>query len=180
VCAGPHPSRLIAARVVQALGWSLITPASIAVLLADVPVNRRATAVATWAGIGGIATAMGPSLGALARRRRHVAWAFWISVPIGLIVVPLGARTFREVRPNELVKGPLPIRSARWRSWVVSRCGSSASSRARSGDGSIAHRWLSRVRRGADRVSCCGAPCASAIPCSTADCSAIAICGSRD
>ena len=38
----PNPSALIAARVVQALGWSLITPSSIAVILADVPINRRA------------------------------------------------------------------------------------------------------------------------------------------
>ena len=104
----PNPSALIAARVVQALGWSLITPASIAVILADVPVNRRATAVATWAGIGGIATAMGPSLGAILVDVGTWRWAFWISVPLGLIVIPLGARTFRESAPNELVKGKLP------------------------------------------------------------------------
>jgi EmrB/QacA subfamily drug resistance transporter len=104
----PSPSVLIAARVVQALGWSLITPASIAVILADVPVNRRASAVATWAGIGGIATAMGPSLGAILVDVGTWRWAFWISVPLGLIVIPLGARTFRESAPHELVKGDLP------------------------------------------------------------------------
>ena len=104
----PNPSVLIAARVVQALGWSLITPASIGVILADVPVNRRASAVATWAGIGGIATAMGPSLGAILVDVGTWRWAFWISVPLGLIVIPLGARTFRESAPNELVKGELP------------------------------------------------------------------------
>jgi MFS family permease len=106
----PNPRALIAARVVQALGWSLITPAAISVVLADVPVNRRASAVATWAGIGGIATALGPSLGALLVDVGTWRWAFWISVPLGLglIVIPLGARSFRESAPDELVKGEIP------------------------------------------------------------------------
>ena len=104
----PNPSALIAARVVQALGWSLITPSSISVVLADVPVNRRASAVATWAGIGGIATALGPSLGAILVDVGTWRWAFWISVPLGVIVIPLGARTFRESAPHEFAKGDLP------------------------------------------------------------------------
>jgi len=104
----PTPSALIAARVVQALGWSLITPSAIAVVLADVPVNRRASAIATWAGIGGIATALGPSLGGMIVDVGTWRWAFWISVPFGALVIPLGARTFRESAPHELVKGDLP------------------------------------------------------------------------
>ena len=104
----PNPSALIAARVVQALGWSLITPSSIAVILEDVPINRRASAIATWSGIGGVATALGPSLGALLVDVGTWRWAFWISVPLGVLVIPLGARTFRESAPHELVKGDLP------------------------------------------------------------------------
>ncbi|MEO5839108.1 MAG: MFS transporter [Acidimicrobiales bacterium] len=104
----PNPPALIAARVVQAAGWSLITPATIAVLLADVPVSRRATAISMWAGIGGIATALGPSVGAMVVDVGTWRWAFWISVPIGAIVLVLGARTFRESSPEEMIKGPLP------------------------------------------------------------------------
>ena len=104
----PNPPALIAARVVQAFGWSFITPSAIAVVLSEIPVNRRATAVATWSGIGGIATALGPSIGAVLVDVGTWRWAFWISVPIAAIVIPLGVRTFRATPANELVKGELP------------------------------------------------------------------------
>ena len=104
----PNPSALIAARVVQALGWTLITPSAVAVMLADIPVSRRASAIATWAGIGGIATALGPALGSMLVDLGTWRWAFWVSVPLGLIVLVMGAYTFRESEPHELVKGPLP------------------------------------------------------------------------
>jgi EmrB/QacA subfamily drug resistance transporter len=109
VCAlAPNPPALIAARVVQALGWSLITPSAISVVLSEIPVSRRATAVASWSGIGGIATALGPSVGAVLVDAGTWRWAFWISVPIAAVVIPLGARTFRETPRHELVKGDLP------------------------------------------------------------------------
>jgi EmrB/QacA subfamily drug resistance transporter len=104
----PSPTFLIAARVVQALGAALITPSTVQVILADVPVTRRGTAVAAWSAIGGIATALGPSLGAVVVDVGTWRWAFWISLPIGVLVFLLGLRYFTEAAPEELVRGPLP------------------------------------------------------------------------
>ena len=104
----PNPATLIAARVVQAVGWAMITPSAIAVILADVPVGRRATAIATWGGVGGVATALGPSLGAVLIDIGTWRWAFAVSIPFGLFVLIAGARVFRESEPHELVRDRLP------------------------------------------------------------------------
>jgi EmrB/QacA subfamily drug resistance transporter len=104
----PSPAVLIAARVLQALGAALVTPSTVQVILADVPVTRRGTAVAAWSAIGGMATALGPSLGAVVVDLGTWRWAFWITLPIGVLVFILGLRFFTEAEPHELVRGPLP------------------------------------------------------------------------
>jgi EmrB/QacA subfamily drug resistance transporter len=104
----PNPPTLIAARVVQALGWAMITPSAIAVILADVPAGRRATAIATWGGVGGVATTLGPSVGALLIDIGTWRCAFAISIPFGVFVLVAGARSFRESEPHELVHDGLP------------------------------------------------------------------------
>lgn len=104
----PNPPILIAARVVQAIGWAMITPAAIAVILADVPVGRRATAIATWGGIGGVATTLGPSLGAVLIDVGTWRCAFAFSIPFSLFVLVAGRRVFRESEPHELVRDQLP------------------------------------------------------------------------
>ena len=99
----PGPSTLIAARGVQAIGWALITPSAIAVILAEVPDHRRAGAIAIWGGVGGVATALGPSLGAVLIDLGSWRMAFAASVPFGALVLPIGAKVFRESAPHELV-----------------------------------------------------------------------------
>jgi len=46
----PNPAVLIAARVVQALGAAAVVPTSLALLLPEFPLARRATATAIWGG----------------------------------------------------------------------------------------------------------------------------------
>jgi EmrB/QacA subfamily drug resistance transporter len=104
----PNPPALIAARVVQACGWSMITPSAVALILADVPPTRRATAIATWGGVGGVATALGPSLGAVLIDAATWRGAFALSIPFGLFVLVAGARVFRESDEHELVREGLP------------------------------------------------------------------------
>lgn len=104
----PHPSVLISARVVQALGWAMITPSAIAVILADMPMERRATAIATWGGVGGVATSLAPSLGAFIIDLGSWRWAFAVSIPFSLLVIAIGSRVFRESQPHELVRTGLP------------------------------------------------------------------------
>lgn len=56
---------LVVARVVAAAGAAMMTPTSIGLLLATFPSDRRGAAVRQWAGIGGLAAALGPLIGGL-------------------------------------------------------------------------------------------------------------------
>lgn len=104
----PGPGVLIAARAVQAIGWALITPSAVAVILAEVPDHRRASAIATWGGIGGVATTLGPSLGAVLVDAGSWRMAFAVSIPFAVVVFAAGAVLFRESAPHELVRDGLP------------------------------------------------------------------------
>ncbi|MBM3371868.1 MAG: MFS transporter, partial [Betaproteobacteria bacterium] len=61
--AAPTVGWLIAARLVQALRAALLTPASMSIVLSAFPIEKRAVAVSLWGAVGGLAAAVGPSLG---------------------------------------------------------------------------------------------------------------------
>jgi EmrB/QacA subfamily drug resistance transporter len=80
----PSVEALIAARVVQALGAALLTPASMSIVLAVFPVERRALVISLWGAVGGLAAAVGPSLGSWVAAQWGWPWAFYINAPVGL------------------------------------------------------------------------------------------------
>ena len=57
-------SWLVVARALQAVGAAMLTPASLSLVLAAFPKNKRAVVVSLWGAVGGLAAAVGPSLGA--------------------------------------------------------------------------------------------------------------------
>ncbi|HEX4247227.1 MAG TPA: MFS transporter, partial [Pseudonocardia sp.] len=60
LCAlAPNLQLLIAARALQAGGAAAQLPASLALLLAAAPANRRTEAARNWSAVGGLAAAMG-------------------------------------------------------------------------------------------------------------------------
>ena len=67
---------LIGARIVQALGGAVLVPASLALVLPEFPLERRATATALWGATGAVAAAAGPSLGGVL-----VDWLGWRRPP---------------------------------------------------------------------------------------------------
>lgn len=92
---------LVAARVLQALGAALLTPASLSLVLAAFPVERRAVAVGLWGAMGGLAAAVGPGLGSLIVDHLGWPWAFFINVPPGLWALWRGRAVLTEsVRPE--------------------------------------------------------------------------------
>jgi EmrB/QacA subfamily drug resistance transporter len=95
--AAPSAGALIAARVLQAVGAALLTPASLALLLTEFPAHQRARAVGGWVAIGGVAAASGPSLGGLLT---GVSWrlVFLVNVPVGLVGGIYALRLLRESR----------------------------------------------------------------------------------
>lgn len=89
---------LIAARVLQAVGAALLTPASLSLVLAAFPQNKRAVAVSLWGAVSGLAAAIGPSLGSFVVDSVGWPWAFFINVPLGALSVWRGASLLREER----------------------------------------------------------------------------------
>lgn len=80
----PSVDALIVARVLQALGAALLTPASMSIVLAAFPAERRALVISLWGAVGGLAAAVGPSLGSWVAAQAGWPWAFYINVPVGL------------------------------------------------------------------------------------------------
>jgi EmrB/QacA subfamily drug resistance transporter len=87
---------LIAARVLQAVGAALLTPASLSIVLASFPQSRRAVTVSLWGAVGGFAAAVGPSLGSFIVQTVGWPWAFFINLPIGALSLWRGASLLRE------------------------------------------------------------------------------------
>ncbi len=80
----PSVEGLIVARVLQAVGAALLTPASMSIVMAAFPVERRALVISLWGAVGGLAAAVGPSLGSWVTAQWGWPWAFYINVPVGL------------------------------------------------------------------------------------------------
>lgn len=95
----PDVGALIAARVVQAIGAALLTPASLSMVIAAFPQERRAVAVGLWGAVGALAAAVGPSLGSFVIATVGWPWAFFINLPLGAISIWRGIRILREARP---------------------------------------------------------------------------------
>ena len=100
--AAPSVQWLIAARVVQALGAALLTPASMSIVLAAFPSDKRAVAVSLWGAVGGLAAAVGPSLGSWVTASAGWPWAFYINLPVGLWALWRSAAHIEEaVKPEQ-------------------------------------------------------------------------------
>ena len=98
----PNVGLLVAARVLQAVGAALLTPASLSLVLDAFPANKRAVVVSLWGAVGGLAAALGPSLGSLVVDTVGWPWAFYINLPLGAVSLFLGRQRLREaVRPDQ-------------------------------------------------------------------------------
>ena len=96
--AAPTVSILVAARVLQAVGAALLTPASLALVLGAFPADRRAVVVSLWGAVGGLAAALGPSMGAAVVDALGWRWAFFLNLPLGLIAWWRGRSRLTEWR----------------------------------------------------------------------------------
>jgi len=89
---------LIAARVAQAIGAALLTPASLSIVLDAFPQEKRAIAVSLWGAVGGLAAAIGPSLGSFVVDSVGWPWAFYLNLPLGAISLWRGATLLKEAK----------------------------------------------------------------------------------
>lgn len=92
----PSVPLLVAARALQAVGGALLVPASLALLLPEFPLHKRATAVGLWGAVGAVAAATGPSLGALLVEGPGWRWVFYVNLPFCAGALVAGRRVLRE------------------------------------------------------------------------------------
>jgi len=92
---------LIAARVAQAVGAALLTPASLSIVLDAFPHSKRAVAVSLWGAVGGLAAAIGPSVGSFVVDAIGWPWAFYLNLPLGALSLWRGAALLKEAKKPE-------------------------------------------------------------------------------
>jgi MFS family permease len=102
--AAPDVWVLVGARVVQAAGGALLMPASLGLLLAAAPAERRVSTIRAWTSVGGAAAALGPVLGgALVEASWH--WVFLVNVPVVIIAVVAGTRVLLPPARGSAARG---------------------------------------------------------------------------
>lgn len=87
---------LIGARILQGAAGALVMPLTLTLISEAFPVEKRGAAIGLWGGISGLGVALGPVVGGAITEGADWRWIFWINVPLGLIIAPLGARMLTE------------------------------------------------------------------------------------
>jgi EmrB/QacA subfamily drug resistance transporter len=107
----PNVGLLIAARLLQGVGGALMTPGSLAIIESTFHPDDRARAIGAWAGLSGVAAALGPLLGGFLIE--EVSWRaiFLVNLPLGALVLAMSARHVPETS-NPTVRGGLDYRGS--------------------------------------------------------------------
>lgn len=93
----PSIGALIAFRVVQGLGASMLNPIALSIIAnAFSDAKARARAIGVWGAVAGLSLALGPLLGGALTQTIDWRAIFWINVPIGLAAVFLAAKFVPE------------------------------------------------------------------------------------
>jgi EmrB/QacA subfamily drug resistance transporter len=95
-----NTTQLIVFRFIQGIGGALM-PGTLSIITVTFPPKERAKAIGLWAGVSGLALALGPTLGGYLVE--HVGWqsVFFINLPIGVVAFFVARATVRESRSEE-------------------------------------------------------------------------------
>ena len=90
--------QLVAFRALQGVGAALLLPGTLAILTNTFPAHERAQAIGIWAGVSGMALALGPTAGGWIIE--HAGWetVFFLNVPVGVLGIVATTRTVSESR----------------------------------------------------------------------------------
>ena len=91
-------NELIAARALQGIGGALLVPGSLALISGAYPEQERGRAIGIWSGASGVSAAVGPVIGGFMIDHASWHWAFWINLPLGLVLIPLARAKVGETR----------------------------------------------------------------------------------
>jgi EmrB/QacA subfamily drug resistance transporter len=98
------PGQLIAARLLQGMGAALLTPGSLAMIQGSFRPADRGRVIGQWAGLGGIAAAIGPLLGGWIVDNASWRWIFIVNVPVAVVVLLVAARHVPESRDTQAAR----------------------------------------------------------------------------
>jgi EmrB/QacA subfamily drug resistance transporter len=88
----PSLSWLIAFRVLQGVGGSMLNPAALGIITNTfVTPSDRARALGVWDGVSGLSMALGPVLGGILVGTVGWRGIFWANIPVGLAAISLTA-----------------------------------------------------------------------------------------
>jgi EmrB/QacA subfamily drug resistance transporter len=97
----PTIETLVLARALQGVAGAALTPAALAVIVANFPPDERGKAVGAWTAWGGIGTVLGPLIGGQLVDGASWRWIFAINVPIVIVTLILILRVVPEGRERD-------------------------------------------------------------------------------
>jgi len=100
----PSALLLVLARIIQAIGGAMLTPASLALVLPEFPAEKRTVAIGIWGAVGGLAAAIGPSAGGLLVEWWGWRSLFFINVPFCLFTIIVGSKFLHESKDPTATK----------------------------------------------------------------------------
>jgi EmrB/QacA subfamily drug resistance transporter len=101
LCAlAPSIGLLIAFRALQGVAGALVTPSSLAVIIATFPERERGPAIGTWTAWGTIAGALGPLVAGLILNVASWRWIFVINLPLVVACLWLILRAVPATSPT--------------------------------------------------------------------------------
>jgi EmrB/QacA subfamily drug resistance transporter len=92
--------QLIWFRALQGVGGALLIPGTLSIITVTFPAHERAKALGLWAGVSGLALALGPTLGGYIVEHFNWHWVFIINVPIGIVAFAVSWFTVKESRSD--------------------------------------------------------------------------------
>ena len=99
---------LIVARIFQGAGAALMNPATLSIIAATFPPHQRGAAIGIWAGVSGLALAIGPLVGGLITEHLDWNWIFFVNIPVGVLGIAASYLFIDESRDETHVSLDLP------------------------------------------------------------------------
>lgn len=90
-------SMLVASRALQGIGGGAITVTAVAVIGEVIPLRERGRYQGALGAVFGVTTVVGPLLGGLFTDHLGWRWAFWVNVPVAVVVLAVAASAIPQL-----------------------------------------------------------------------------------